>query len=70
MCSLLHNTPYFGFCCRHKGAVAVRQPYIRVVGIEETNETDSRSPANFTADEVSNLHVKKVNVVYRRKFAL
>ncbi|KAI5659060.1 hypothetical protein M9H77_27853 [Catharanthus roseus] len=36
----------------NKGAVAVRQPYIRVVGIEETNESDSRSPANFTLDEI------------------
>jgi len=39
--------------CSHKGAVAVRQPYIRVVGIEETNETKSRGPAAFTQDEVS-----------------
>ncbi|XAR50739.1 DNA helicase [Bertholletia excelsa] len=36
----------------HKGAVAVRQPYIRVVGIEEANEADSRTPANFTAEEI------------------
>ncbi|KAF3679863.1 DNA replication licensing factor MCM5 [Capsicum annuum] len=35
----------------HKGAVAVRQPYIRVVGLEETNEANSRGPANFTVDE-------------------
>ncbi|KAF5193688.1 Dna helicase [Thalictrum thalictroides] len=39
-----------------KGAVAVRQPYIRVVGIEEANETDSRGssrgPSSFTAEEV------------------
>ncbi|KAL4571399.1 hypothetical protein LXL04_018158 [Taraxacum kok-saghyz] len=35
----------------HKGAVAVRQPYIRVVGIEETNEA-TRGPANFTPDEI------------------
>ncbi|KAI7757403.1 hypothetical protein M8C21_007155 [Ambrosia artemisiifolia] len=35
----------------HKGAVAVRQPYIRVVGIEETNEA-SRGPANFTTEEI------------------
>ena len=41
-----------GFLCRHKGAVAIRQPYIRVVGIEEANEADSRCPAYFTADEV------------------
>ena len=39
--------------CSHKGAVAIRQPYIRVVGIEETNETNSRGPAAFTQDEVS-----------------
>lgn len=36
----------------HKGAVAVRQPYIRVVGIEEANEANSRGQAAFTADEV------------------
>lgn len=36
----------------HKGAVAVRQPYIRVVGIEETNETQSRGPAAYTQDEI------------------
>ncbi|KAL5774849.1 hypothetical protein ACOSP7_012406 [Xanthoceras sorbifolium] len=36
----------------HKGAVAVRQPYIRVVGIEDTNETSSRGPAAFTAEEI------------------
>lgn len=35
----------------HKGAVAIRQPYIRVVGIEETNEA-TRGPANFTQEEV------------------
>ncbi|KAK9149833.1 hypothetical protein Scep_008590 [Stephania cephalantha] len=36
----------------NKGAVAIRQPYIRVVGIEETNEASSRGPAAFTAEEV------------------
>ncbi|EPS62425.1 hypothetical protein M569_12365 [Genlisea aurea] len=36
----------------HRGAVAVRQPYIRVVGLEETNETNSRGPTNFTRDEI------------------
>ncbi|GAB2289125.1 minichromosome maintenance protein 5 [Dionaea muscipula] len=35
-----------------KGAVAVRQPYIRVVGIEEVNEANSRGQAAFTAEEV------------------
>ncbi|CAH1454709.1 unnamed protein product [Lactuca virosa] len=35
----------------HKGAVAIRQPYIRVVGIEETNEATC-GPANFTQEEV------------------
>ncbi|OVA12888.1 Mini-chromosome maintenance [Macleaya cordata] len=35
-----------------RGAVAVRQPYIRVVGIEEANETNSRGSSVFTADEV------------------
>ncbi|KAL1819710.1 hypothetical protein DCAR_0416014 [Daucus carota subsp. sativus] len=36
----------------HKGAVAVRQPYIRVVGIEQTSEANSRGPTNFSVDEI------------------
>ncbi|KAL6523446.1 minichromosome maintenance protein 5 [Orobanche gracilis] len=36
----------------HKGAVAVRQPYIRVVGLEESNEANSRGPTNLTRDEI------------------
>ncbi|WRX32916.1 MCM domain - like 9 [Theobroma cacao] len=36
----------------HKGAVAIRQPYIRVVGMEETNQASSRGPATFTQEEV------------------
>lgn len=39
--------------CRHKGAVAIRQPYIRVIGMEEANEASSRGPATFTPEEVS-----------------
>ncbi|KAF9590404.1 hypothetical protein IFM89_034197 [Coptis chinensis] len=35
-----------------KGAVAVRQPYIRVVGIEEANATNSRGPSAFTSEDV------------------
>lgn len=35
-----------------KGAVAVRQPYIRVVGIEEVNDANSRGPAAFTPEEI------------------
>ncbi|KAH7297734.1 hypothetical protein KP509_25G009500 [Ceratopteris richardii] len=34
-----------------KGAVAVRQPYIRVVGIEQATEGSSRGISSFTADE-------------------
>jgi len=37
----------------NKGAVAVRQPYIRVVGIEDGNEAKSRGPTAFTNEEVS-----------------
>lgn len=37
---------------RHRGAVAVRQPYIRVVGIEEVNEASSQGHASFTQEEV------------------
>ncbi|KAK2646724.1 hypothetical protein Ddye_021919 [Dipteronia dyeriana] len=36
----------------HKGAVAVRQPYIRVVGLEDTNEASSRGPSAFTPEEI------------------
>ncbi|XP_022143029.1 DNA replication licensing factor MCM5 [Momordica charantia] len=36
----------------HKGAVAIRQPYIRVVGIEESNEANSRGPASFTTEDI------------------
>jgi len=39
--------------CSNKGAVAVRQPYIRVVGIEDGNEAKSRGPTAFTNEEVS-----------------
>lgn len=36
-----------------RGAVAVRQPYIRVVGIEQTHDASSGGPSsNFTHDEV------------------
>ncbi|KAF5802762.1 putative DNA helicase [Helianthus annuus] len=35
----------------HKGAVAVRQPYIRVVGIQGTNET-THGLASFTTEDV------------------
>ncbi|KAL5547659.1 hypothetical protein UlMin_002890 [Ulmus minor] len=36
----------------HKGAVAIRQPYIRVVGIEEANDANSRGPAAFSPEEI------------------
>ncbi|KAJ8768286.1 hypothetical protein K2173_021226 [Erythroxylum novogranatense] len=36
----------------HRGAVAIRQPYIRVVGIEEVNEASSRGQAAFTQEEI------------------
>ncbi|XP_073067002.1 DNA replication licensing factor MCM5 [Primulina eburnea] len=36
----------------HKGAVAIRQPYIRVVGLEETGEANSRGPTKFTREEI------------------
>ncbi|KAF2613172.1 hypothetical protein F2Q70_00010453 [Brassica cretica] len=46
----------------HKGAVAIRQPYIRVVGLEDTNEASSRGPANFTPPSTLyykiNLHIQ------------
>ncbi|CAI0542536.1 unnamed protein product [Linum tenue] len=37
--------------CSNRGAVAVRQPYIRVVGMEEANEASSRGHASFTQEE-------------------
>ncbi|CAL0325649.1 unnamed protein product [Lupinus luteus] len=36
----------------HKGAVAVRQPYIRVVGMEESNDAKSQGEAAFTTEEI------------------
>ncbi|GAU11989.1 hypothetical protein TSUD_196130 [Trifolium subterraneum] len=36
----------------NKGAVAVRQPYVRVVGIEDANEAKSRGPTAFTTEEI------------------
>ncbi|KAF6143691.1 hypothetical protein GIB67_021701 [Kingdonia uniflora] len=35
-----------------KGAIAIRQPYIRVVGIEEANDANLRGPSAFTAEDV------------------
>ncbi|KAL8152480.1 hypothetical protein V2J09_010240 [Rumex salicifolius] len=35
-----------------EAAVAVRQPYIRVVGIEETSESNSRGQSVFTSEEI------------------
>ncbi|XP_054822131.1 DNA replication licensing factor MCM5 [Prosopis cineraria] len=40
------------FSAAQKGAVAVRQPYIRVVGMEQANEANSRGPAAFTQEEI------------------
>lgn len=37
---------------RSSWPVAVRQPYIRVVGIQQTSEANSRGPTNFSVDEV------------------
>ncbi|KAJ4754431.1 DNA helicase [Rhynchospora pubera] len=34
-----------------KGAVGVKQPYIRVVGLEQDRETNSSGPSTFTMDE-------------------
>uniref|UniRef100_A0A0D9V1H3 DNA replication licensing factor MCM5 n=1 Tax=Leersia perrieri TaxID=77586 RepID=A0A0D9V1H3_9ORYZ len=34
-----------------KGAVGVKQPYIRVVGLEQSRDTNSNGPSNFTLDE-------------------
>ncbi|XP_008784797.2 DNA replication licensing factor MCM5 [Phoenix dactylifera] len=34
-----------------KGAVGVKQPYIRVVGLEQTRETNSTGPSTFLLDE-------------------
>lgn len=43
---------FYLLLCSHKGAVAIRQPYIRVVGIEDANDANSRGPAAFTQEEV------------------
>lgn len=42
----------FGFSSQ-KGAVGVKQPYIRVVGLEQTSGANSNGPSNFTLDEAS-----------------
>uniref|UniRef100_A0A0E0CSL1 DNA replication licensing factor MCM5 n=1 Tax=Oryza meridionalis TaxID=40149 RepID=A0A0E0CSL1_9ORYZ len=34
-----------------KGAVGVKQPYIRVVGLEQSRDANSNGPSNFTLDE-------------------
>ncbi|KAJ8480570.1 hypothetical protein OPV22_024297 [Ensete ventricosum] len=34
-----------------KGAIGVKQPYIRVVGLEQTRETNSLGPSTFALDE-------------------
>jgi DNA replication licensing factor MCM5 len=34
-----------------KGAVGVKQPYIRVVGLEQSRDNNSNGPSNFTLDE-------------------
>lgn len=38
--------------CSQKGAVGVKQPYIRVVGLEQSRDNNSNGPSNFTLDEV------------------
>lgn len=48
------------FICSHKGAVAVRQPYIRVVGLEANTEANARGPTNFTTDEVTIIYYRTV----------
>ncbi|KAM7267049.1 hypothetical protein ACFE04_009215 [Oxalis oulophora] len=59
----------------HKGAVAVRQPYIRVVGIEEACESSTRGPAAFTQEEAStetlaiNYFIMRTSVEEFKKFA-
>ncbi|KQK01163.1 DNA replication licensing factor MCM5 [Brachypodium distachyon] len=35
----------------HKGAVGVKQPYIRIVGLEQSRDDNSNGPSNFTLDE-------------------
>jgi DNA replication licensing factor MCM5 len=38
--------------CSHKGAVGVKQPYIRIVGLEQSRDDNSNGPSSFTLDEV------------------
>ena len=66
--SLLNSNGYFISTCSHKGAVAVIQPYIRVVGMEEANDAHSRGPAAFTAEEVLTEII--ANAVQIKKFVL
>uniref|UniRef100_A0ACD5YUS5 Uncharacterized protein n=1 Tax=Avena sativa TaxID=4498 RepID=A0ACD5YUS5_AVESA len=35
----------------HKGAVGVKQPYIRIVGLEQSRDDNTNGPSSFTLDE-------------------
>lgn len=48
---LIYNAVEKHFCSQ-KGAVGVKQPYIRVVGLEQSRDNNSNGPSNFTLDEV------------------
>ncbi|GJM87138.1 hypothetical protein PR202_ga03063 [Eleusine coracana subsp. coracana] len=41
----------FQASANQKGAVGVKQPYIRVVGLEQNRDNNSNNPSNFTLDE-------------------
>ena len=45
-----------------KGAVGVRQPYIRVVGLEQARESNSGSSSTFTIDEVRLIFLLSVKI--------
>ena len=38
--------------CSQKGAVGVKQPYIRIVGLEQSRDDNTNGPSHFTLDEV------------------
>jgi hypothetical protein len=51
--------------CSQKGAVGVKQPYIRVVGLEQSRDNNSNGPSNFTLDEVvSKVYIYKGDIFY------
>lgn len=50
MCSLAWLADYLD--CRQKGAIAIRQPYLRVVGLEQAIDAHKAGGSMNNTDEV------------------